>query len=321
MPSPSATSARKFDLGESRRRRTEADHADDEAISVRELSRSFGTKVALDGLSFRVRRGMVTGFLGPNGAGKTTAIRILVGLDHASSGQALVFGAPFDRLEQPAARVGTLLDGAGFHPGRTARDHLVVLADQGGIARDRVGEVLDEVGLRDAASRRVGPFSLGMRRRLGLASALLGEPDILVLDEPSNGLDPAGTRWLRGMLRGFAERGGAVLVSSHVLADVAQTADDVVVIDQGRTITQCSVAELTKGSVVVVRTPQPERLRQALDAGVEVVSKGGDRFELTGVGQEEVGVAAASAGIVLLELTSRGNTLEDMFFTLTGGTA
>ena len=288
------------------------------AVELRDVQRSFGSKAALEGVSFSVSAGRITGFLGPNGAGKTTAIRILLGLDDPDNGTALVFGAPFRRLDRPMLRVGALLDGAGFHPGRTARNHLLVLADVTGISSERVDAVLDEVGLADAAARKVGGFSLGMRRRLALACALLGQPRLLILDEPANGLDPGGIRWLRTTLREFADGGGTVLVSSHVLAEVAQTADDVVVINRGRIVTQTSVAELTAETSVEVSTPQRERLGAVLEEnGATTRPTGTDGLHVTGMAQEEVGLAAAAAAIPLFELTRREHTLEETFFSLT----
>jgi ABC-2 type transport system ATP-binding protein len=206
----------------------------DEVLAVRSLTKRFGALTAVDELSFTLPRGTVTGFLGPNGAGKTTTLRLLLGLAEPTSGEALVFGRRYRELPDPACRVGAVLESNDFHPGRSGRDHLRMLALATQIPDDRVGEVLDVVGLTPAADRRVKGYSLGMRQRLGLAAALLGDPELLVLDEPANGLDPAGVHWLRAFLRGFADSGRTVLVSSHGLAEVAQTADQVVIIDRGR---------------------------------------------------------------------------------------
>ena len=287
-------------------------------ITVRNLTKSYGAAVAVDDLSFDVEEGKVTAFLGPNGAGKTTTIRVLLGLAPADEGEALVLGEPYRALDRPASRVGALIDGAGFHPARTARNHLRVLTALNGIADRRVEEVLDAVDLTAAADRKVGGFSLGMRRRLGLATALLAEPEILILDEPANGLDPAGIRWLRESLRAFAAGGGTVLVSSHVLAEVAQTADVVVVVNNGKLVTERAVRDLTAGDTVTVKSPDRERLRRALattGAGIRVDDR--DGLTITGITAQAVGEVAARERVVLSELVSRGQTLEDVFIELT----
>jgi len=213
-------------------------------VSVRSLTKRFGDVTAVDGLTFSLRPGTVTGFVGPNGAGKTTTLRLLLGLAEPTTGQALVFGQRYRELENPALSVGAVLESNDFHPGRSGRDHLRVLARAAETPDARVDELLALVGLEATAGRRVKGYSLGMRQRLGLATALLGDPALLVLDEPANGLDPAGVRWLRSLLRGFAERGGTVLVSSHVLAEIAQTVDQVVIIDRGRLVVAAPLAEL-----------------------------------------------------------------------------
>jgi ABC-2 type transport system ATP-binding protein len=218
--------------------------ADGPVVSVEALTKRFGDVTAVDRLTFSLRAGTVTGFVGPNGAGKTTTLRLLLGLAEPTAGEALVFGRRYRELEHPAHRVGAVLESDDFHPGRSGRDHLRVLARAAEIPDARVEELLALVGL-EAAGRRVKGYSLGMRQRLALATALLGEPALLVLDEPANGLDPAGVRWLRTLLRGFAERGGTVLVSSHVLAEVAQTVDQVVIIDRGRLVATTRLDELT----------------------------------------------------------------------------
>jgi ABC-2 type transport system ATP-binding protein len=211
------------------------------------LTKQFGSVRAVDDLSFSVERGSVTGFLGPNGAGKTTTLRMLLGLVAPDAGTAAISGRAYRDLTDPAHQVGVVLEASGFHPGRTARSHLRVQALAARAAPSRVDEVLDLVQLTGAAGRRVGGFSLGMRQRLGLATALLADPQILILDEPANGLDPEGVRWLRDLLRGFAAGGGTVLVSSHMLAEAAQTVDSVVIIDHGRLVTQSPLAALTAG--------------------------------------------------------------------------
>ena len=292
------------------------------AIGVRGLTKRYGATVALEDLSFDVQPGTVTAFLGPNGAGKTTAIRVLLGLATADAGEATILGSPYRTLDHAARRIGTLIDGADFHPARTARNHLRILASLNGIPDRRVDEVLDAVDLTGAADRKVGGFSLGMRRRLGLASALLGEPELLILDEPANGLDPAGIRWLRETLQSFAETGGTVFVSSHQLSEIALTAQQVVVIDNGRLITQTAIEELTAGRTVIVRVSDRDRLRQAIsDPDVRVRPTGDDGLTLSGIAPEEVGAAAAHEGLIVYELTTRGQSLEEVFMTLTGGGA
>ena len=213
-------------------------------VAVTSLTKRFGAFVAVDDLTFALEAGTVTGFLGPNGAGKTTTLRVLLGLAEPTAGRALVFGRPYQELEQPARLAGAVLESNDFHPGRSGRDHLRVLALAADIPPSRVDEVLDLVGLVAPAARQVKTYSLGMRQRLGLAAALLGEPELLVLDEPANGLDPAGVHWLRTFLRSFADRGGTVLVASHALAEVAQTVDRVLIIDGGRLVASTSLEEL-----------------------------------------------------------------------------
>jgi len=220
--------------------------ARDPVVTASSLTKRYGELVALDELTFSLRAGTVTGFLGPNGAGKTTTLRLLLGLAEPTAGEALVFGRRYRDLDDPARRVGAVLESNDFHPGRSGRDHLRALALAAEISRARVEEVLDLVGLERVAARRVKSYSLGMRQRLGLAGALLGEPELLILDEPANGLDPAGVHWLRGFLRGFAEQGRTVLVASHVLAEVAQTVDQVVIIDRGRLLITGPLTDLTE---------------------------------------------------------------------------
>jgi ABC-2 type transport system ATP-binding protein len=218
------------------------------ALSACALTKRYGDVIAVDDLSFEVDTGSITGFLGPNGAGKTTTLRMLLGLAEPTNGEALVFGRPFAALAQPATRVGAVLDSADLHPGRTGREHLRVLALAAGVGPGRVEDVLELVDLKHAAARRAGGYSLGMRQRLGLAAALLGDPELLVLDEPANGLDPEGVRWLRDFLRRFAAEGKTVFVSSHHLAEVEQTVDHVVIISRGRLVTASSLDELTEES-------------------------------------------------------------------------
>jgi ABC-2 type transport system ATP-binding protein len=214
-------------------------------VSASSLTKRYGELVAVEGLTFSLRAGTVTGFLGPNGAGKTTTLRLLLGLAEPTAGEALVFGRRYCDLDDPASRVGAVLESNDFHPGRSGRDHLRALAFAAEITRGRVEEVLELVKLEAAAGRRVKTYSLGMRQRLGLAGALLGNPELLILDEPANGLDPAGVHWLRGFLRGFTEQGRTVLVASHVLAEVTQTVDQIMIIDRGRLLTSGPLTQLT----------------------------------------------------------------------------
>jgi ABC-2 type transport system ATP-binding protein len=244
MP-PEAHTATQVDEQEPRMQ-APAEAAHEPVVGVRELTKRYGAVVAVADLTFSLEAGTVTGFLGPNGAGKTTTLRVLLGLARPTAGEALVFGCRYRELDSPAMRVGAVLESNDFHPGRSGRDHLRALALAGEISPARVEEVLELVELEAVAARRVKAYSLGMRQRLGLAAALLGDPELLILDEPANGLDPAGVHWLRGFLRGFAEQGRTVLVSSHVLAEVAQTVDQVVIIDRGRLLASGSLAGLTE---------------------------------------------------------------------------
>jgi ABC-2 type transport system ATP-binding protein len=290
-------------------------------ISAHGLTKAFGSHLAVDDLSFEVAAGRVTGFLGPNGAGKTTTMRMLLGLARPTSGTATVLGRPYPSLAQPWRTVGVVLDAAGFHPRRSARNHLRWVAAGAGVRRARITEVLAAVDLAGAADRPVGEFSLGMRQRLGLAAALLGEPQLLVLDEPANGLDPAGIRWLREFLRGFAQAGGTVFVSSHLLAEVAQLAEQVVVIQRGRLLAHTTVQALTAGpgGAVRVRTPEVERLTGVLlAAGAEVRTREPGALQVLGLGAEQVGTLAAGQGVVLHELVAETHSLEDVFLELTG---
>lgn len=289
------------------------------AIEVRGLSKSFGNVVAVDDLTFEIPMGKVTGFLGPNGAGKSTTLRMVLGLVRPDSGNARVLGRDYRSLDDPARTVGALLDPDQFHPARTGRNHLRVLATAAGISSGRVDEVLEQVDLSGAAGRKVGGYSLGMKQRLGLAAALLGDPAILVLDEPANGLDPAGMRWLRGALRGFAGEGRAVFVSSHLLAQMTDIADDVVVINQGRLVTHASIGELLDRASATVRvvTPEPERMTEVLAADGAVVERLSADALRVGAPPEVVGTLAAKAGIPIFGLEEEERSLEDAFFDLT----
>ena len=289
-------------------------------IEVRRLTKAFGPHVAVDDLSFEVQGGRVTGFLGPNGAGKTTTLRMLLDLAAPTSGTARIWGRRYAQLDNPSQRVGVMLDSSSFHPGRSARDHLRWVGAAAGLARPRIEEVLAEVDLAGAGRRRVGELSLGMRQRLGLATALLGEPELLILDEPANGLDPAGIRWLREWLRSFARRGGTVFVSSHQLGEIAQMADEVVVLRGGRLVTHTTVDNLTVGTApaVRVRSAEPDRLAQLLvAAGGRVDAAGDGALRVRGLGPEQVGATALEGGLVLHELVTERHSLEDVFLELT----
>jgi len=290
------------------------------AIEARQLSKRFGAVTAVDGLSFQVAAGTVTGFLGANGAGKTTTLRMLLGLVRPDSGQAVIWGQRYAGLGERRRKVGAVLEASGLHPGRTVRDHLRVRCAAAGIARPRIDAVLEATGLGGLAGRRAGSLSLGERQRLGLAAALLGDPEVLILDEPGNGLDPAGVAWLRGLLRGLAGEGRTVLVSSHLLAEVAQTSSQVIVIDRGRLIFSGPVSQLTAatGQAVVVRTPRAAELSAALAAsGAAVRELAGDRLEITGAGTEQVAIVAAARGLPVFEISEQAASLEDAFLTLT----
>jgi len=291
------------------------------AVAVEHLTKRYGTVAAVDDLSFTIPTGTITGFLGPNGAGKTTTFRMLVGLAAPTGGTARVLGQPYVELSDPIKQVGAMLEVSGFHPTRTARNHLLLLARTAGIAEGRVDELLQLVELGAAADRAVGGFSSGMRQRLGLASALLGDPALLLLDEPANGLDPKGIRWLRQFLRDLAlDQAKTVFVSSHILAEVAQMVDDVVIINQGRLVTQGPVDTVVAhmGRVVAVRSPDSARLLDLLTKyDATVTRQDHDRILVSGVDIEEVGRLAAAQNVVLFELHEEGLTLEDTFLALT----
>jgi ABC-2 type transport system ATP-binding protein len=289
------------------------------AIEIEGLTKRFGPVAAVDDLSFCVPAGSVVGFLGSNGAGKTTTLRMLLGLVAPTSGRATLNGRPYRDLPRPLHEVGAVLEAANFHPGRTARAHLQIHALAGDSPRSRIDEVLDQVGLASAGDRRVGGFSLGMRQRLGLATAMLHDPEILILDEPANGLDPEGVRWLRDLIRSLAAGEHTVLVSSHLLAEVAQTVDSVVIIDHGHLITQSSLAELTAqaGMVVRIRTPQAAQLGTALLAeGIGATVVAADRLEVTGATSEQIGTLAAQRAIPIFEAITDAPNLEDVFLQL-----
>lgn len=292
-------------------------------ISVNSLTRRYGSMVAVDAISFDAKPGLITGFLGPNGAGKSTTMRILCGLTPATSGTATVLGRPYAALPNPGRHVGVLLDASAQHAGRTGREVLTLSAVVMGVDRRRIGEMLDVVGLTDREShRRVRDYSLGMRQRLGLAHALLGDPEVLVLDEPANGLDPAGIRWMRSLLRGFADDGGTVLLSSHLLGEIEIVADEIVVIGRGRIVASGTKAELLRGAGTTVRATDDTALEVALRAeGIATTRAPGGAL----VAEAEpavVGAAAARHAVALVELRQAdGRGLEDIFLELTTNTA
>ena len=292
-------------------------------IEVESLTKRFGATLAVDDLSFSVSPGTVTGFLGPNGAGKSTTLRAILGLVIPDAGRTRVLGKSYAELGHPFQQVGAILETAEAHPGRSGRNHLRVLATAAGVSRARVDEVLELVGMTEAAGRRVKNYSLGMRQRLALAGALLGDPETLVLDEPANGLDPQGIRWLRDFLRMLAGEGRTVLISSHVLAEVAQTVDHVVIIHKGRLVRQAAMGEMEAmaAGAAVVRSPDAARFASLLnEAGIDAQSMGDGELSVAAP-TAQVGELAAANGVVLHELTAARATLEDVFLELTGDEA
>jgi ABC-2 type transport system ATP-binding protein len=293
-------------------------------VEFRDLSKRFGGFAAVDDLSFDIEAGRVTGFLGPNGAGKSTTLRALLGLVRPTSGSATFGGQRYEQLEHPAARVGAVLEDASFHPGRSARNHLRVLAVTGGHPAHRVDDVLTTVGLDGAADRRVKGYSMGMRQRLAIAAALLGDPEVLILDEPTNGLDPPGISWLRGLVREQAARGRAVLISSHVLAEVAQSVDDVVVIAEGRLRAQGTLEQVLGGDdgpATEVRAQDPLQLTAVLEGRGHRVQRDGDVLHVEGATPAQVGAIAGDARLAVLGLAPRVRSLEEAFLALTGARA
>jgi ABC-2 type transport system ATP-binding protein len=292
-------------------------------VEVRGLSKSFGAVRAVSDLGFTVEPGTVTGFLGPNGAGKTTTLRMLLGLMQPDAGTATFNGVPYPALPDPVATVGAVLETA-FHPARTGRNHLRVYCRAAGLPLRRADEVLVQVGLADAGRRRAGGYSLGMRQRLALATALLGDPAVLVLDEPANGLDPEGIQWLRGFIRHLAhDQGRTVLVSSHLLSEVEQTVDRVVIVGAGRLVREGSMDELRSGAdgagTVLVRSPEAARLAEVLRADGMQVAEADDTLTVSGQAPADVGRRAFAAGVELHELRSRTSGLEEIYFQLTTG--
>jgi ABC-2 type transport system ATP-binding protein len=290
-------------------------------IEAQGLTKRFGDKLAVDQLSFAVEPGRITGFLGPNGAGKTTTMRLILGLDRPTSGSVTVNGREFPRSANPMREVGALLDAKAVHGGRSAYHHLLCLAQTNGLPRRRVGEVLDLVGLTEVAGKRSKGFSLGMGQRLGIAAALLGDPAILMFDEPVNGLDPEGILWIRTLMKQLAGEGRTVFVSSHLMSEMENTADHLIVIGRGRLIADCSVAEfIERNSVqaVRVRTPQPDALVAAVRrAGASVTTAAGDAIIVQGMTADRVGDLAFDSGVRLHELTSAQASLEEAFMELT----
>jgi ABC-2 type transport system ATP-binding protein len=288
------------------------------AIELHGLTKRFGAVTAVDDVSLEIGEGTITGFLGPNGAGKTTTLRMLLGLVRPTSGTATFGGRAYVDLDQPATQVGAVLEASSFHPGRRAVDHLRVLATAAGLPPERAVDALERVGLAADGGRRIGGFSLGMRQRLGLAGALLGEPSVLILDEPANGLDPEGVQWLRSFLRAEARDGRTVLLSSHLLAEMAQTVDHVVILDKGRLVASAPLAELTSASeAVVVRTPEAATLHAVLrESGVDASRTGPDEVSASTT-PDVVGRAIAFHGIVVHAMHTTRSNLEDVFFALT----
>ena len=296
-------------------------------IDVRDLTKVYGEVRAVDDLTFSVKPGVVTGFLGPNGSGKSTTMRMMLGLDTPTAGTALIDGTPYRQLRNPARRVGALLDAKGVHPNRSARNTLLWQAHAAGLPASRVDEVLDLVGLSDVAKKRVGGFSLGMGQRLGIASAMLGDPEILILDEPVNGLDPEGIRWVRSLLRRLAGEGRTIFVSSHQLAEMAQTADRLVVIGRGKLVADTSVDEFissNSGVAAVVRPASTDALETALNAEGIAFVRGADAagrptVTIEGRSSDDIGALAFAHGVQLAELSERRGSLEDAYMHSTEG--
>jgi ABC-2 type transport system ATP-binding protein len=294
-------------------------------IRVDGLTKRYGQTLAVDGLTFEVRPGHVTGFLGPNGAGKSTTMRLILGLDTPTAGTATVGGVAYRRMRRPLYEVGATLEAAAVHPGRSARAHLTALARSSAIPRRRVDEVLGLVGLDAVAGRRVGTFSLGMTQRLGIAAALLGDPGVLLLDEPVNGLDPEGVAWIRGLLRSLAAEGRTVLVSSHLMAEMALTADQLIVLGRGRLIARTSLQDFVRqagAALVSVRSPDRHRLAELLrHGGATIEAEDADGLVVSGLDGAAVGRAAARHGIELHELAVRQPSLEEAFIRMTADAA
>jgi ABC-2 type transport system ATP-binding protein len=297
--------------------------ASEQMIEVSGLRKRFGSTQALDGMTFTVAPGRVTGFVGPNGAGKSTTIRVILGLDRPDAGHAMVGGQPYQQLRRPLRHVGALVDAAAIQPSRTGRNHLLWMAHSQRLAASRVDEVIELVGLSSAARRKAGDFSLGMRQRLGIAAAMLGDPPVLILDEPFNGMDPEGIIWIRHFLRSLAAEGRAVLVSSHLMGELQDTADQVVVIARGRVLADATVDELVaraSGDQVLVRTPAPAEAATALQrAGVTATVIDRSTLAVAGIGAQRVVEVLGQARVAFSEITAQRATLEDVYLQLTGG--
>jgi ABC-2 type transport system ATP-binding protein len=299
------------------------DYVSDTTIAVTGLRKRFGQTVALDDLSFTVAPGSVTGFVGPNGAGKSTTMRVIVGLDAADEGSATIDGQPYATLRHPLRHVGSLLDASALQPSRTARNHLLWLARSQGIGASRVDAVIELVGLGSAARRKAGGFSLGMRQRLGIAAAMLGDPPALIMDEPFNGMDPEGIIWMRGFLRTLAAEGRAILISSHLMGELQDIADHVVVIGRGKMLADASVDELiarASGEQVVLRTPAPAEAARVLQgAGATATVIDGNTLMVSGIAAQHVVEGLGAVGVPFSEVTAQRATLEDVYLQLTGG--
>jgi ABC-2 type transport system ATP-binding protein len=293
-------------------------------IEINELRKRFGSIQALDGMTFRALPGQVTGFVGPNGAGKSTTMRVVVGLDRPDSGSATIDGQPYRALKNPLSHVGSLLDAGALQPSRSARNHLLWLAHSQGLDDARVDEVLDQVGLRSAARRKAGGFSLGMRQRLGIAAALLADPGVLILDEPFNGMDPEGIVWMRGFLRSLAAEGRAVLVSSHLMSELEDTADHVVVVGRGRVIADTSIAELiaaVSDDRITLRTTEPSRAMSVLASdGAKVTAAKAQVLTISGISTERTVELLSANGIPISAVSAHRATLEEAYFELTRDT-
>ena len=290
-------------------------------IEAQGLTKRYGDKLAVDGLTFTVRPGMVTGFLGPNGAGKSTTMRLILGLDAPTSGSVTVNGRPYQEFTAPLHEMGALLEARSIHPGRSAYRHLLAMAQTSGIRRCRVDEAIDAVGLREVARRRAGGFSLGMGQRLGIAAALLGDPRTIILDEPVNGLDPEGIVWIRSLLQDLAAQGRTILVSSHLMSEMALMAQRLIVIGRGRLIADTTVTEFIAGAskdVVWVRSTDQAALAAALSLPASTTTRAEDgTLQVTGLSTDQIGRAAAAAGITLLELSEQHASLEEAFMNIT----
>jgi ABC-2 type transport system ATP-binding protein len=291
-------------------------------IEARQLTKRYGDKIAVDGVDFTVRPGAVTGFLGPNGAGKSTTMRMIIGLDAPTAGTVTVNGRRYAQHSAPLHEVGALLEARSIHPGRSAFDHLMALAYTHGISRSRVSEVIELTGLQSVARKRAGAFSLGMGQRLGIAAAVLGDPQTIMLDEPVNGLDPEGVRWIRNLLTGLAAEGRTVFVSSHLMSEMALVADHLIIVGRGRVLADTTVRDLVLqagGDAVVVATADPAELRRVLAGpGVEITGQpGSEQLTVTGLPAREIGLKAAEHGLALFELTARTVSLEEAFMDLT----